>query len=158
MLRICTLLVPVLALAGCAESLIPNTDVEDTPENKEVIDFCEQYRIALEARDIVRIMSLVSDDYYEDGSSPSGDDDYDKQGLEQVLRSRFARVEDIRYDIRYRRVVFFPDRVEVYFSFYGRYQVGGAATATDARWFSKVGDNRLVLGRTPDGFKILNGL
>jgi hypothetical protein len=158
MLRICTLLVPVVALAGCAENLIPNTDVEDTPENKEVIDFCEQYRIALEARDIVRLMSLVSDDYYEDGGSPPGDDDYDKEGLEQVLRSRFARVEDIRYDIRYRRVVFFPDRVEVYYSFYGRYQVGGAATGTDARWFSKVGDNRLVLGRTSDGFKILNGL
>ena len=158
MLRICSLLVPVFALAGCAENLIPNTDVEDTPENKEVIDFCEQYRIALEARDLPRIMMLVSEDYYEDGGSPHGDDDYDKQGLERVLRSRFARVEDIRYDIRYRRVVFFPDRVEVYFSFYGRFQVGGAATGTDARWFSKVGDNRLVLGRTPDGFKILGGL
>ncbi len=158
MIRICTLSALVLVLGGCSASLIPNTDVEDTPENKEVIDFCEQYRIALEARDIVKIMSLVSDDYYEDGGSPSGNDDYDKQGLEGVLRSRFARVEDIRYDIRYRRVVFFPDRVEVYYSFYGRYQVAGASAGTDARWFSKVGDNRLVLGRTPDGFKILSGL
>jgi hypothetical protein len=158
MIRVCTLLAPVLALAGCAENLIPNTDVADTPENKTVVDFCEEYRIALEARDVARIMTLVADDYYEDGGSPAGDDDYDRQGLEQVLRSRFARVEDIRYDIRYRRVVYFPDRVEVYYSFYGRYQVGGAATGTDARWFSKVGDNRLVLGRTPDGFKILSGL
>jgi hypothetical protein len=158
MIRVCTLLASVLALAGCAESLIPNTDVEDTPENEAVVDFCEQYRIALEARDVARIMLLVADDYYEDGGSPAGTDDYDRQGLEQVLRSRFARTEDIRYDIRYRRVVYFPDRVEVYYSFYGRYQVGGAATGTDARWFSKVGDNRLVLARTPDGFKILSGL
>ena len=63
--------VPVLlALVGCAKDLIPNTEVEDTPENHEVIDFCEQYRIALEAKDFARIVTMTADDYYEDGASP----------------------------------------------------------------------------------------
>lgn len=146
-----------LALAGCSANLIPNTEVEDTPENQEVIDFCEQYRIALESRDTAKIMALVAGDYYEDGGSPPGDDDYDREGLEQRLRTRFGRVESVRYDIRYRRVVYFVDRVEVYFSFYGRYQIA-ADSGGEPRWFSKVGDNRLVLLRTPDGYKILSGL
>ena len=56
-----------------------------------------------------------------------------RAGLETVLRDRFSRVEEVRYDIRYRRVVFFPDRVEVYFSFYGRFQVAGEAATDEAR-------------------------
>jgi hypothetical protein len=146
-----------LALAGCSANLIPNTEVEDTPENKEVIDFCEQYRIALESRDAAKIMALVAGDYYEDGGSPPGEDDYDREGLEQRLRTRFTRVDSVRYDIRYRRVVYFVDRVEVYYSFYGRYQIAGNSGG-EPQWFSKVGDNRLVLLRTPDGYKILSGL
>ena len=53
--------------------------------------------------------------------------------------------------------MYFVDRVEVYYSFYGRFQVAGPAGG-DSQWFSEVGDNRLVLRRTPDGYKILNGL
>jgi hypothetical protein len=147
----------LLALAGCSKDLIPNTEVEDTPENNAVIDFCEEYRIALEARDFARIVAMTADDYYEDGASPPGGDDYDRDGLQQRLSSRFARLEEVRYDIRYRRVVYFVDRVEVYYSFYGRFQVAGSA-ADESSWFSEVGDNRLVLRRTPDGFKILSGL
>ncbi|MBN1774151.1 MAG: nuclear transport factor 2 family protein [Deltaproteobacteria bacterium] len=146
-----------LSLAGCGEKLIPNTDVEDTEDNQKVIDYCEQYRIALEARDVARLLAMTTDDYYEDGGSPSGHDDYDRAGLEQRLRSRFQRVEAVRYDIRYRRVVYFPDRVEVYYSYYGRFQVAGQ-TAGESLWFSEVGDNRLVLARVPDGYKILSGL
>ena len=147
----------LLALLGCSKDLIPNTEVENTPENHEVIDFCETYRIALEAKDFARIVAMTADDYYEDGASPPGRDDYDRAGLQQRLSGRFSRLEEVRYDIRYRRVVYFPDRVEIYYSYYGRFQVAGAAGA-ESGWFSEVGDNRLVLRRTPDGYKILNGL
>jgi hypothetical protein len=148
----------LLALGGCSTNYIPNTEVEDTPENMEVIDFCEEYRIALESRDTAKIMTLIAGDYYEDGGSPLGDDDYDREGLEERLRTRFGRVESVRYDIRYRRVTYFSDRVEVYYSFYGRYQIAADDGEGEPRWFSKVGDNRLVLLRTPDGYKILSGL
>ena len=147
----------LLAALGCSKDLIPNTEVENTPENHEVIDFCEVYRIALEAKDFAKIVAMTADDYYEDGASPPGGDDYDRSGLQDRLAGRFARLEEVRYDIRYRRVVYFPDRVEVYYSYYGRFQVAGAVD-DESRWFSEVGDNRLVLRRTPDGYKIMNGL
>lgn len=157
MSRLAALVASAFALLGCGEKFIPNTDVEDTEENRKVIEYCEQYRIALEARDTARLLSMAADDYYEDGGSPSGHDDYDRAGLEQRLRERFQRVEAVRYDIRYRRVVYFPDRVEVYYSYYGRFQVAGQADG-ESLWFSEVGDNRLVLARVPDGYKILSGL
>lgn len=155
--RLGALVACTFVLGGCGEALIPNTDVEDTEDNRKVIDFCEEYRIALEARNAARLLAMAADDYYEDGGSPSGQDDYDRAGLEQRLRTRFSRLEAIRYDIRYRRVVYFPDRVEVYYSYYGRFQVAGSETG-ESHWFSEVGDNRLVLARVPDGYKILSGL
>ena len=155
--RLGALVACTFVLGGCGETLIPNTDVEDTDDNRKVIDFCEEYRIALEARNAARLLAMTADDYYEDGGSPSGQDDYDRAGLEQRLRTRFSRIEAIRYDIRYRRVVYFPDRVEVYYSYYGRFQIAGQETG-ESHWFSEVGDNRLVLARVPDGFKILSGL
>jgi hypothetical protein len=158
MVRAC-IVVPLLAVvAGCEETVIPNTEVPDTAENREIIRYCEEYRIALEARDVVALLSMAADDYYEDAGTPTGQDDYDRGGLEAVLRTRFARVEAVRYDILYRRIVVLADRVEVYFTFYGRFQVSSEEEGGEARWFSKVGDNRLVLARTPDGFRILSGL
>ena len=155
--RLGALVACAFAVGGCGETLIPNTDVEDTDDNRKVIDYCEEYRIALEARDVAKLLNMTADDYYEDGGSPSGHDDYDRAGLELRLRTRFSRLEAVRYDIRYRRVVYFPDRVEVYYSYYGRFQVA-APTDGDSLWFSEVGDNRLVLARVPDGYKILSGL
>lgn len=146
-----------LLATGCAKNYIPNTEVEDTEENRSIIEFCESYRIALEARDLVKILSVVSDDYYEDSGTPVGTDDYDRVGLERVLAARFERVEAIRYDIRYRRILYYPDRVEVLYSFYGRFQVASEGEG-EPRWFSKVGDNRLVLARTQGGLRILSGL
>ena len=32
---------------GCASSRIPNTDVPDTSENRDIIAFCERYRRAV---------------------------------------------------------------------------------------------------------------
>ena len=53
--------------AGCSKSYIPNTDVEDSSENKKVIAFCEQYRHAVEDKDVGTLLKLASPRYYEDG-------------------------------------------------------------------------------------------
>ena len=36
----------LFAIAGCATHYIPNTDVEDSDENRRVISFCEKYRLS----------------------------------------------------------------------------------------------------------------
>ena len=49
-----------LTTLGCSKSYIPNTDVEDTSENKKVISFCEKYRHAVEEKDVGGLLKLAS--------------------------------------------------------------------------------------------------
>ena len=45
---------------GCSKPFIPNTDVEDNGENREVIVFCEKYRHALEDKNVAELLKLMS--------------------------------------------------------------------------------------------------
>ena len=69
------LLFPGLLLSlglGCASSRIPNTDVPDTSENRDVVAFCERYRRAVESRDARALLAMASPRYFEDGGTPDG--------------------------------------------------------------------------------------
>jgi hypothetical protein len=59
---------PLLALciSACATGRIPNTDLADTADNRSVVNFCERYRRAVEAKDARTLLTLASPDYYED--------------------------------------------------------------------------------------------
>src|SRR5678810_1017708 len=89
---------------GCGTSYIPNTDVEDTSDNRKVIQFCEDYRHAVEDRNIARLLKMASQRYHEDGGNTNGEDDIDYDGLKDYLTSTFMQTTQIRYEIRYRRV------------------------------------------------------
>lgn len=165
-------LVPLLASA-CATSMIPNTDVEDTEENREVIRLCEQYRRAVERRNVREILSLASPDYYEDSGTPSGDDDYDLAGLRaQLLRWRDS-ITAVRYEVRYRRVTFERSRALVEYTYTASFRVRvpdviAVSQATGPidpglgehaeRWQRRVADNRLELERRGGQWRILSGM
>ena len=68
-------------LTACTQQLIPNTDLEDTEENRKLVEFCEVYRHAVEHRDIDKLLSLAHADYYEDGGNVDATDDLDYAGL-----------------------------------------------------------------------------
>lgn len=146
------------ALAGCARDVIPNTDVEDTSENREVIQFVERYRHAVEARDVDGVLALTSNRYYDDNGTPLGADDIDYDGLREKLSHWREQVLDVRYEIRYRRVTFLDqaDRVLVDYTYTGSFRVG---TPEGDRWSRRLADNRLVLGTGEGGeLQILSGL
>jgi len=91
-------------LAGaCAGSTkyIYGTKVVDTKENRSLLGVVEQYRLALERKDTQTLLNLASKEYWEDGGTPTGSDDYGYDGLREVLDSRFARADGIRYSVRY---------------------------------------------------------
>lgn len=150
-----TALVLAPLVAGCAGRMIPNTDVEDTSENRTVVDFVEQYRHAMEERNPGQILRLVSEDYYDDNGTPSTADDIDYG----MLQERLARLDDdvleVRYEMRYRRVIFRDDRVLVDFTYTGRFKVRGP---DGERWARRLADNRLELVRQDGEYRILSGL
>lgn len=141
--------------AGCAARMIPNTDVPDSDENREVVEFVEQYRHAMEARAPGQILRLVSEAYYDDNGTPTTEDDID-YGLLQDRIARLAEdVLEVRYEMRYRRVIFRDDRVVVDFTYTGRFKV---QTAEGERWSRRLADNRLELVREGGEYRIVSGL
>jgi hypothetical protein len=147
----------VLSLAACSHDMIPNTDVEDTPETRDVVAFVEKYRSAVMARDTGKLLALASKDYYDDMGTPQGDDDVDLEGLRERLTATFGpELLSVHYDIRYRDVVFLHTKVLVDYTYIGRFRI---SAADGARWERRLSDNRLVLAKTnKGGYAILSGM
>jgi hypothetical protein len=146
----------LLAPLGCSAGLIPNTSVEDTSENRKVIGFCEKYRRAVEDRDVDALVNMASARYFETGGNAKSSDDIDYNGLREYLTSRFRQTKAIRYEIKYHRVAEAEGgQIHVFFTYTASFQV---PTATGDEWHRAVRDNRLVLVREGDSFKILGGM
>lgn len=158
--------VPVLALSlasivavcalGCSKTYIPNTDVEDSSENKKVIAFCEQYRHAVEDKDVGGLLKLASPRYYEDGGNTNAEDDIDFDGLKDYLTSTFVKTQTIRYEIRYRKVTFAENKkIFIDYTYSAGYRIPGMK---GEEWKHTVAENRLELTPEGESFKILSGM
>ena len=155
--RLLTLLVFLAApVAGCGASLIANTDVEDSSENRRVLAFCERYRHAVEAGDVDTLVSMVSPRYFETGGNAKATDDLDYNGLRAYLANYFMRTKSIRYEIRYHRVNETENKIiQIDYTYTASYQI---PTTKGDLWHRSVRDNRLQLLRDGDTFKILSGM
>jgi hypothetical protein len=140
---------------GCGGVVIPNTDVPDTAENRQVVDFVEEYRHAVEERSPAAILRLVSERYYDDNGTPATDDDMDFDALRDHFTRWGADVIDVRYEMRYRRVTFAPDRIFVDFTYTGSFKV---RDVVGDRWSRRLADNRIEIVREEDEFRIISGL
>ena len=141
--------------AACGASMIPNTDVEDTSENRAVVNFTEEYRKAVEARNVAKLMSLASADYFDDNGTPDAADDVDFKQLRDKLSLWNENLIQARYEIRYRQVQYVQDRVVVDYTYTGSFRV---KTPEGERAVRRLDDNRMVLKRTGESFKILSGM
>jgi hypothetical protein len=147
----------LLALSACSHDTIPNTDVEDTPDTRDVVAFVEKYRQAVVSRDVSRLMALAASNYYDDMGTPQGDDDVDVEGLRERLGETFgAELLAVHYDIRYRDVVFLPTKVLVDYTYIGRFRLN---TPEGSRWERRLSDNRMVLAKNKEGgYAIISGM
>lgn len=157
--------VVLLVLVGCSRDVIPNTGVEDSEFNRQVIAFCEDYRHAVERRNTPLLVKLADAKYYEDGGSVDTSDDLDFEGLEAYLKDEFAKTKAIRYEIFYREVTTGrSDQIFVDYTYSASYQVPSSkrnAEGNDERtyvWRRRVADNRLELVRDGEKFRILSGM
>ena len=145
-----------LFVLGCATHYIPNTDVEDTSENRKVISFCEKYRRAVEERNVPLLLDMASAAYYEDGGNVDASDDMDYDGLRDYLEGRFKDTRAIRYEIRYRKIHGAENgRVLVEYTYTASYKIPGLS---GDEWRHTVAENRLELVPDKDSFKILAGM
>ncbi len=181
----------LLALApgldACVTGNIPNTDVADNSENREVIGVAERYRRAVEQRDVRTLLSLAAPNYFEDGGTPQGDDDYGYDGLRRLLAVWTEEVREVRYEMRYRRVTFERDgnRAQVDYTYTGSFTLRrpqmaarsnviirdstsmlnldparGATPVTGESevWYRRVADNRLELEKVDGHWRVVAGM
>jgi hypothetical protein len=145
-----------LAVSACSKTYIPNTDVEDNSENRQVVLFCEQYRHALEDKNVAQLLKLMSPAYFEDGGNTKNDDDADYDRVREFLTGSFLKTGGIRYEIRYRRITFTPtNHIFVDYTYAAAWKLPGVKAD---EWHHKVADNRLDLVRDGESYKILGGM
>lgn len=150
------IVVSLCLLVGCSKAYIANTEVEDNSANRRVIQFCEDYRHAIEDRNVVRLLAMASPRYYEDSSTPSGDDDIDYDGLKEFLTKQFQGTSAIRYETRYRKVTFTETaHVWVDYTYAASFRVPGVKAE---EWRHVVAENRLDLVADGEGYKIVSGM
>ncbi len=151
-----TFVVAATSLAGCSPSLIPNTDVEDNSQNRKVISYCETYRHAVEEKNVGQLLKLASPRYHEDGGNTNSEDDLDYEGLKGYLTDQFQKANQIRYEIRYRKLTFTEtNHVFVDYTYAASYKIPGVKAD---EWKHTVADNRLDLVPDGDTFKITAGM
>ncbi len=141
---------------GCAKTYIPNTDVENTGVNRDIITFCEKYRHAMEDRDVGTLLKLMSPAYFEDAGNVKGDDDADFDKIREFLLGDFLKTKGVRYEIRYRRITHTEtNHIWVDYTYAGAWKIPGVK---DDEWHHQVADNRLDLVHDGESFKIVAGM
>jgi hypothetical protein len=145
---------PLLS-AGCGPTYLPNTEIEDTEQNREIVSFCERYRHAVEDLNVGLILSLTSPRYFDNSGTPTGDDDFDRRGLEELIKARFQAVRSMRYEIKYRNLyerdgLFMIDYT---YTMSFEYEVG-----SKTKWANKTAENRLEIEKVEGGYLIVAGL
>jgi hypothetical protein len=142
--------------SGCATTQIPNTRVEDTEENREVLEFVEQYRKAVEARDSVTLLKMASEYYFDDMGTSSGDDDIDYEGLKDGLARLRNEILSARYQISYRGLTTLSDqRLLVDLLYTGWFKL---QTPDGPQWRRRLEPHRIVLAREDNALKIVSGM
>ena len=155
-LRLMLFALAVSAAAGCEPTLIPNTRVEDNSRNREVLDFVERYRKAIETRNSAALLALASENYFDDMGTPAGGDDIDYDGLREGLKRMREEILGARYQISYRAVTFDNEqRVLVDMLYTGWFRVN---TPEGPEWKRRLEPHRLVLAREDGQFRILSGM
>ena len=143
-------------MLACSKVYIPNTDVEDTAQNRDVVMFCERYRHALEDKNVAELLKVMSTSYFEDGGNTKNEDDADFDKIREFLTSDFLRTSGVRYEIRYRRVSFTErQHILVDYTYAAAWKVPGVK---QDEWHHHVADNELDIVREGDNFKIVRGM
>lgn len=111
LLLMMTLVALGLWMSGCSTKYLDGTKIEDSPETREVIRVIETYRRAMESRDADMLIALASRNYFEKNGDSIAANNYDFDGLVNLLRSPdFRRITQLRMTIVYKSITFNQQR------------------------------------------------
>lgn len=158
MKRTIPLVLGLLAAAACGPKYIADSEVEDTPKNRVIVDLVEKYRVAIEHRDVPALRELVSRRYFSNaGTTAEAGDDYGYEQLEKkVLPMLQENIKSVQYIVNLRKITFPDDthasaEFEYYYKFF--YVEGGKD-----RWSARNDFARLDFALEDGTWRIVGGL
>jgi hypothetical protein len=146
-----------LGIVGCAHDKIPLTNIDDTEENREILDVVKEYHKALESLDADALLHLVSPRYFEDNGNLESADDYDFEGLRKSLAEDFRRTRALKVDIRVDMVEVDEDAGKAWAELYYRIHAQNEY-ASGLKWESESDRTRLRFERVENKWLIIAGL
>lgn len=94
----------LLSFCACAHSMIPGTHIPDTEQTRAILSVMEQYRAAMEAKDVPKIVSLLAPTFSDNEGTSDPTDDLTYADAPKVLAARLSQVEGLRLNIDVRGV------------------------------------------------------
>ena len=156
--RCAVMMLGAFALLGACNKakLIPNTQVADTPVNRDILRTVEKYRRAVERRNAAEILALVHPSYQDAAGTPDASDDIDYEGLKQILTHQLKHTSKIRLRIEYQHVAIKGREAEVdtYVDGTFVYDIPNA----NPRWRRLTDYNRFRLLRDGKRWQFISGL
>lgn len=152
-----TVLMLAAVFSGCATTTLPGTEIEETPENREIYDLVQRYRRDIEERDIADLRKLISRDYFENAATT--DDTTDDYGYDKLIADVMPILKDnikrVKVDVRVTDIKVGERRAKAEFEYTTRflYTEGGKEG-----WVAANDFNRLEFVREDGVWKIADGL
>jgi ketosteroid isomerase-like protein len=143
-----------LSAAACARN-IPNTEIQDTPDNRAIIAVVDSYRKAFDSRNVEAVMALVSPNYYDDAGTIDASDDIDYRMLPQVLKDTFSRINQVRLEFGITDIIVNGDRAQADCFYDAKYRVLTPRSDIAKR---DTDIQRILLQRQGTEWKIISGL
>ena len=118
----------ILALVGCAPKPIPGTTIDDTADNRAILQTLERYRATVENRDASGLLALVSHSFRDTGGTSNPEDDLTYATLQQNLPERLARIQDVHADLDIRAIAVDKDSANAIFYYNLRFRIPSLTT------------------------------
>ena len=144
-----------LLAAACSHATLPGTNIQDTAENRAVLDVFGKYKSALEARDPTAILALATPDYSDPGDPSRGVEPADRPGLQRKLQEDLGKVTGLRLEATVKDLQIKGNEARLDYFQVLRYAV---ATPSGEKWKSESDDARMRFLRVNGEWKIASGL
>ena len=149
------LLWPLLAMAACAPSLIPGTQIKDDPDNRAALQVLSDYKRAAEALDAEAVLALVAPDYFDSGATSRSKRSVDYAALQEQVPAEFRRLKALRMDITVKNARVEGDKAQIDYFIVLHYSI---ALPSGDKWMSESDDARLSLAKEDGKWKVIAGL
>jgi hypothetical protein len=144
-----------LTLAACSHATIPGTNIQDTSQNRAILDLFGRYKQALESRNPTAILALATPDYADPGDPSRGIGPTDHRGFQERLKSELSKVTGLRLEATVKDLEVKGEQARLDYFQVLRYAV---ATPSGEKWKSESDDARMRFVRINGEWKIASGL